>query len=320
MADINRNFRLAVRVNGLSVFPVGSGSDATGMFRRFWYDLGSISESSSLELTVFPPNNPGNTSNTCKACGQGGNHELAKDVTAQYMGGWDWIQGTPDRNTGIFGCLSITQASVLVTDVTTRVDLPQLDYPVATSAANLTFTLALLNLQKTSLRVRVEVSVADLNLTVSQTFLLSSSSDWVDLTLPRVTVLNATLWYPFSMGVPFLYTAIATVSHSSGLVHSHTWRLGVRTVDSQVDLLLGGRVFFVNQQPLFIHGGNYIAPDQLNRYTGRQQVQNKSRYYFLNTTFLQVLCDNLPILQGAASSPRGESKMKCAFTAKQAST
>ena len=37
------------------------------------------------------------------ACrGQGGDHLIAQDVTAQYVEGWDWILPVPDRNTGIW--------------------------------------------------------------------------------------------------------------------------------------------------------------------------------------------------------------------------
>jgi hypothetical protein len=36
-----------------------------------------------------------------QVCGQGGNHQLAQDLTSQYFAGWDWIAGTPDRNTGL---------------------------------------------------------------------------------------------------------------------------------------------------------------------------------------------------------------------------
>ncbi len=34
--------------------------------------------------------------------GQGGDHMIAKDVTAPFVEGWDWILPVPDRNTGLW--------------------------------------------------------------------------------------------------------------------------------------------------------------------------------------------------------------------------
>ena len=45
---------------------------------------------------------------TCFPCsGQGGDHDIAKDCTAQFVEGWDWIVPVPDRNTGIWDDVDI---------------------------------------------------------------------------------------------------------------------------------------------------------------------------------------------------------------------
>ena len=70
--------------------------------RRWAYDVSAGGAFAALRIA--PPDHVG--SPTCGAdfpepCGQGGDHELAKDAaTAQFALGWDWIQATPDRNTG----------------------------------------------------------------------------------------------------------------------------------------------------------------------------------------------------------------------------
>ena len=51
-----------------------------------------------LAVLVHPPDHPGRV----EGGGQGGDHDIAKDVTAQYVEGWDWIIPIRDRNTGIW--------------------------------------------------------------------------------------------------------------------------------------------------------------------------------------------------------------------------
>jgi hypothetical protein len=86
------NYRASVVVDGVSVSPVHtplsptSDGAAVGMFRRFYFDLGHLAVGDhNLSVTVAPPDHPGNASNTCSGCGQGGNHDLAQDVTSQYV-------------------------------------------------------------------------------------------------------------------------------------------------------------------------------------------------------------------------------------------
>jgi len=49
-----------------------------------------------LRVLVEPPDFLGKVDG-----GQGGDHEIARNgAIMQSTAGWDWIQGTPDRNTG----------------------------------------------------------------------------------------------------------------------------------------------------------------------------------------------------------------------------
>ncbi|AAB70407.1 Contains similarity to Bos beta-mannosidase (gb/U46067) [Arabidopsis thaliana] len=61
-----------------------------GMFRRHTLDVTDIlhPESNLLALIVHPPDHPGTIP---PEGGQGGDHEIGKDVAAQYVQGWDWI-------------------------------------------------------------------------------------------------------------------------------------------------------------------------------------------------------------------------------------
>jgi hypothetical protein len=62
-----------------------------GMFRRRSYD---VTKGGRFLLRIDPPDHPGTgncTDDSSSSCGQGGNHEAAKDgTTPQFMLGWDW--------------------------------------------------------------------------------------------------------------------------------------------------------------------------------------------------------------------------------------
>ena len=40
-------------------------------------------------------------------CGQGGDHEIAKNAAVMQYTGWDWVRATPDRNTGLWDLVEL---------------------------------------------------------------------------------------------------------------------------------------------------------------------------------------------------------------------
>ncbi|XP_010938516.1 mannosylglycoprotein endo-beta-mannosidase isoform X2 [Elaeis guineensis] len=79
-----------------------------GMFRRHSLDVTDILHPDGknlLAVLVYPPDHPGSIP---PDGGQGGDHEIGKDVAAQYVEGWDWMTPIRDRNTGIWDEVSIS--------------------------------------------------------------------------------------------------------------------------------------------------------------------------------------------------------------------
>nr|XP_009767426.1 PREDICTED: mannosylglycoprotein endo-beta-mannosidase isoform X2 [Nicotiana sylvestris] len=79
-----------------------------GMFRRHSIDITGILHPDGqnlLAVLVYPPDHPGRIP---PQGGQGGDHEIGKDVAAQYVEGWDWMTPIRDRNTGIWDEVSTT--------------------------------------------------------------------------------------------------------------------------------------------------------------------------------------------------------------------
>lgn len=279
-----QNYRSTVVVDGLQVAPLGAPGtlmQAVGMYTRFYFNLFAPDAAvHSLSITVAPPDHYGNASNTCKGCGQGGNHEIAQDVTSQYFAGWDWVGGCPDRNTGLFD-LVVVKASgpVLLRDpiaVTTIITPPATPADYAT--VNVSFTVAMLCLKPTGnvngvLNITIP-GLAGASITMP-VVVRNNNGNWSDITTNTITLQNVRLWWPHTVGFPYLYDASVsfTVNGDSTPSDSVDWRTGFRTVSAEVDPVLGGQVFRVNGQKQFLQGGNWIASDQLNRYNS-----NYTRY------------------------------------------
>ncbi|XP_052734776.1 mannosylglycoprotein endo-beta-mannosidase isoform X2 [Vigna angularis] len=79
-----------------------------GMFRRHSIhvtDFVHADGTNLLAVLVHPPDHPGRIP---PKGGQGGDHEIGKDVATQYVEGWDWMAPIRDRNTGIWDEVSIS--------------------------------------------------------------------------------------------------------------------------------------------------------------------------------------------------------------------
>jgi hypothetical protein len=95
-----------VFVNGRVVAPVQAPSQTrlAGMYHRWSFDLGRVS-SAAVAVKVEPPEFCGRRNCADKpcakcSCGQGGDHEIAKNAAMmQFTQGWDWIQVRPRMRT-----------------------------------------------------------------------------------------------------------------------------------------------------------------------------------------------------------------------------
>lgn len=256
------------------------------MFGRYYFPLGDSSALSGtahiLSIQVSPPDHYGNASNTCTGCGQGGNHQLAQDVTSQDTAGWDWIVGTPDRNTGLLDepSVAILPSSLLLADPVAGVPdmivpTPGPDWvtPRYASAVNLSIRVACLYVGTGDLTGTLTITVPSLLSTrplasMPLTLTSSSAGQWVDVTFPLVHAKNVSLWWPHTVGQPTLHDANITFTPAaaSEATASVAWRMGVRTVTSEVDPTVQGQVFRVNGARVFLEGGNFITPDMFQRY------------------------------------------------------
>nr|XP_016502643.1 PREDICTED: mannosylglycoprotein endo-beta-mannosidase-like isoform X2 [Nicotiana tabacum] len=240
-----------------------------GMFRRHSIDITGILHPDGqnlLAVLVYPPDHPGRIP---PQGGQGGDHEIGKDVAAQYVEGWDWMTPIRDRNTGIWDEVSTT-----VTGPVKIID-PHLasTFFDGYKRVYLHSTIELVNksawVADCSLNIQVSTELEE------NTFLIEhletqhvsiSPGASIHYTFPQLYFYKPNLWWPNGMGKQHLYNVDITVD-VQGYGESDTWshHFGFRKIESHIDSATGGRLFKVNGQPIFIRGGNWILSDGLLR-------------------------------------------------------
>ncbi|HXB10282.1 MAG TPA: glycoside hydrolase family 2 TIM barrel-domain containing protein [Puia sp.] len=253
-----------------------------GMYLRQSYNITKYlapNGDNRLAIIVYPPDPVGNPNG-----GQGGDGEIARNVTHQYVAGWDWIQPIRDRNTGIWDKVTLHHSgSVRVRNphIITEVsgirfpDVPAAQQAQAvlrvtaelenTSADTVTGMLIFSLGKKDSAYIAVDV---DVNIPPGAT---------KEVYLPYYTLKYPRLWWPNGYGTQELYHAMLSfaepdtsiIVESSKTLYRETDSLpldfGVRELATSWNPTTHSRQLTVNGQRIFIKGGNYIVSDELLR-------------------------------------------------------
>lgn len=275
---------------------VGGGQEAVGMFQRFLFDLGPAPafcalSSHGLSFLISPPDHPGIPTADCPknltvgSCGQGGDHELAQDVVSQDLGGWDWVQASPDRNTGILDAAALLYlpGGVLLQDGAVGVvsafqpSTAAPSTPPPTSTVHVVMRAALQNVDPPAGGVLGVVQFTLCNASVSVNVSVARGvGGWVEVQSPEFVLHEVELWWPHTLGAPVLHSASAQFFPAAApgvAMATLQWQAGLRQVASLVDEELGGRAIFVNGVRVFITGGNWIGTDLLSRAAWRTEAR-----------------------------------------------
>ncbi|KAJ6694323.1 hypothetical protein OIU85_005046 [Salix viminalis] len=263
-----------------------------GMFRRHSLDVTDILHPDGqnfLAVLVYPPDHPGTIP---PEGGQGGDHEIGKDVTTQYVEGWDWMTPIRDRNTGIWDEVSISiTGPVKIIDphlVSTFYDgYKRIYLHTTTELENKSSSVVEcdLNIQVTS---ELEGGVCIVEHLQTQ-HLSIPSGNRVQHTFPQLFFYKPNLWWPNGMGRQALYNVTITVD-VKGYGESDSWSHmhGFRKIESYIDSATGGRLFKVNGQPIFIRGGNWILSDGLLRLS-KKRYQTDIKFH-ADMNFNMIRC------------------------------
>ena len=235
-----------------------------GMFLSQTYNVTSLLQTGNnrLAVIVYPPDNVGNPNG-----GQGGDGTIAKDVTHQYVTGWDWIQPIRDRNTGIWDKVFIEKTgSINVKNTHVITDVPGVRLPAGAQApATIKVTAELENAINFAVTGRLLYVLG--NDTVSKAVTVPAHAT-VSVALPDHVVINPKLWWPNTYGDANLYTIpVQFITNGTAVSDVEKVTFGIRKIEALWNETTRSREISVNGQKIFIKGGNWIVSDAMLRFS-----------------------------------------------------
>lgn len=240
-----------------------------GMFLRQQYNITqwlAKDGKNRLAVIVYPPDPVGNPNG-----GQGGDGTIAKNVSHQYVAGWDWIQPVRDRNTGIWDKVAIEKTgAVNLQNVHIITNVPVKRFVEGKQApAIVKVSTELLNASDKTIKGILQYELAGEK--VSRNVSVAPGSN-ITVPLPDYILYNPKLWWPNGYGPQNLYNInVKFLTDSNTVSDVEAIQFGVREISTTWNTVTRSREVWVNGQPIFIKGGNWIISDEMLRFS-------KSRY------------------------------------------
>ena len=255
------NYSSEIYLNGKKV----NKDTHEGMFLRQTYNITDLLDDKGknrLAIIVYPPDPVGNPNG-----GQGGDGRIAKNVSHQYVAGWDWIQPVRDRNTGIWdkvfiektGSINIKNPHI-VTLVPGKRDPNNKEQP----SAKLKVTAEVENPTSSAITGLLKYSLQGKE--VFQKVTIAGKSTQL-IKLPDFEIKNPKLWWPHMYGEQNLYDIEISFVENNNTHDSEKVSFGVREIQRQWNTKTQSMEIHVNGQKIFIKGGNWIISDAMLRFT-----------------------------------------------------
>lgn len=250
-----------------------------------------------LAVIVYPPDVVGNANG-----GQGGDGTIARNVTHQYVAGWDWIQPIRDRNTGIWDKVLIEktqQVKIQHTHIVT--DVPGIrKVEGAQQPAIIHVSTELYN--PTAAAVSGVLSYElDGNAITENVTIPAQSTKAVQL--KDLSLQNPKLWWPNTYGPQNLYPLNLKFAIGNVLSDVDSSIIGIREITTYWNNVTRSKEVAVNGQKIFIKGGNWIISDAMLRFSDER--------YDAEVRFHRDMNLNLIRIWGGAITERPEFYAAC---------
>ena len=241
-------------------------STEKGMFRRLQYNVSALLNpkgKNRLAVIVYPPDPVGNPNQ-----GQGGDGEIARSVTHQYVAGWDWIQPIADRNTGIWDKVTISKTKTLLLKnphVRTRVPGMRMADDSLQAPAIIDVSVEVQNPGIVPVRGTLQFALG--KMLVKKSVSIPAKTTLI-VSMPQSELTNPKLWWPAGYGDQALYQVpLLFFGADQRLLSEIPLAFGVRELKSTWDEHTHSARISVNGQKIFIKGGNWIISDELLRFS-----------------------------------------------------
>ena len=258
-----------------------------GMYLRQTYNISGLlakDGDNRLAVIVYPPDPVGNPNG-----GQGGDGEIARNVGHQYVAGWDWIQPIRDRNTGIWDKVSIERTGpVNISNPHIITEVPGVRMPDAIfqQPAIIKVSAELENPTAQTISGSLQYELQGETISIPVTLQPHSK---LEVRLPDHSLPNPALWWPNGYGPQSLYhTDIVFVSDAKAIYDKEPLDFGVRQITTSWNTVTRSRQTWVNGQPVFIKGGNWIVSDELLRFSPERYDAEVRFHRDMNLNLIRV--------------------------------
>lgn len=268
------NYSCEIFLNGKKVNP----EKYEGMYLRKSFnvtDLLAKDGKNRLAVIVYPPDHVGKPNG-----GQGGDGLIAKNLTHQYVAGWDWIQPIRDRNTGIWDKVYIEKTGAVDVKnphIVTLVPGKRSPKDQQQDDAILKVSSELSNATDKAISGTLQYTIDGEK--VSQKVSLKAN-ETKEVSLPDYSIKNPKLWWPANYGPQNMYDIKLefVVDGSNKVSDSEDIRFGVREIQTYWNDHTKSKEIAVNGQKIFIKGGNWIISDAMLRFTD-ERYDTEIRYH-----------------------------------------
>ena len=252
------NYSVDIFINGEKV----NKTPYKGMFLRKSFDITNYLNNNGknrLAVIVHPVDEVGNPNG-----GQGGDGIIAKNVSSQYVAGWDWIQPVRDRNTGIWDKVFIEKTGVVnlknphIVTLVPGERLPGKEQ----EPAILKVSAELENTSEKPVSGTLQYELNGVKIFKEVTLKASTTTE---VYLPDFSVENPKLWWPNGYGKQNMYTIKIVFIANKKISDSEKVNLGIREIQTEWNEHTRSKQISVNGQKIFIKGGNWIMSDAMLR-------------------------------------------------------
>jgi len=256
-----------------------------GMFLREKYLITPLlieNGTNKLAVLVEPPDPVGHANG-----GQGGDGTIARSVCMQFTAGWDWICPIRDRNTGIWDevTLEIT-GPVDIRDPYVKAEVPGKRVPgKKQKSAFITISADLCNATDRTQEGTLVATIGDQVWSVPASI---EAGETLSLEFDEIEIKNPKLWWPNGMGDANLYQLELSFKQKDLLSDAETFNFGLRQTSNYFDEKVGGRVFLINGQKIFIKGGNWIASDAMLRLSPERYEAEVRMHAEMNMNMIRI--------------------------------
>jgi hypothetical protein len=256
------NYRYDVFINGHQL----NKTPLEGMFLRQTFQITSLLSregKNRMAVIVHPLDPPGNPNG-----GQGGDGEIGRSVTHQYVAGWDWIQPVRDRNTGIWdkvylertGSINIINPHVITLVPGKRKPTDQENEPaIVKISAELENPTREDVMGTLTYKLDDQVNSLDVIVPANSTFTVH---------FPDHSLVDPRMWWPNGYGPQNLYDlSLEFKTRNNEVSDQENLRVGVREIQTEWNTFTRSIEVHVNGQKVFIKGGNWIISDAMLRFS-----------------------------------------------------